>query len=190
MSFEVEQKFRTTDHEAVSKRLLELGAKAGEPLEQEDDYLSHPSRDFAVTGEAFRLRRAGDRNAITYKGPKLEGPTKTRREIEIEFASGAESLAQMRTLFECLGFRPVAIVRKVRTPYHLSYGGREFEVALDQVEGLGTFVEVETIVKGDDELPKAQEAVVGLARELGLTEPEPRSYLKMVLERSAPAPAS
>jgi adenylate cyclase class 2 len=127
----------------------------------------------------------GDHNAITYKAPKLAGPTKTRREIEIEFAAGAESLAEMRALFEFLGFRPVAIVRKVRTPYHLSFGGRELEVALDQVEGLGTFVEVETIVKGDDELAQAQEAVVGLARELGLTEPEPRSYLSMLLERTA-----
>lgn len=183
MRFEVEQKFRAGSHDAVAERLAAMGAEPGPAVDQEDEYLAHPSRDFAQTNEALRLRREGRSNAITYKGPKREGPTKTREEIEIPFAEGSERLAQTRRVFEILGFRSVFVVRKVRTPYHLSVQGRDVEVALDDVEGLGTFVEVEAIADGESDLADAQRVVTELASSLGLTEVETRSYLRMALER-------
>jgi adenylate cyclase class 2 len=183
MWFEVEQKFHAGSHDEVAARLAALRATAGPEVGQEDAYLGHPSRDFAATNEAFRIRRVGDANAITYKGPKRQGPTKTREELEVPFADGPEALEMMRRLFEVLGFRPVHVVRKRRTPYRLTARGRPVEVALDDVEGLGTFVEVETIADGEDDLPEAQGAVTELAAALGLTEVEPRSYLRMALER-------
>jgi adenylate cyclase class 2 len=183
MSFEVEQKFRTDDHDGVAARLAGLGAEPGAPVGQEDTYLAHPARDFAQTNEALRIRRVGRSNAVTYKGPRHAGPTKTREEVQIPFALGAEALAGMRRLFEALGFRPVAVVAKVRTPYHLTLAGRPVEVALDEVSGLGTFVEVEAIAADEADLPRAQQAVLDLARSLGLTEVEPRSYLRMTLEQ-------
>ncbi len=56
------------------------------------------------------------------------------------------------------------------------------EVVLDRAEGLGDFAEVESLSE-ERGLAEAQEAVLALARELGLTEVEPRSYLRMLLER-------
>jgi adenylate cyclase class 2 len=162
-----------------------MGAETGREVEQEDCYLSHPARDFARTNEALRLRRVGEANAITYKGPRREGPTKTREEVEVPYQDGPEGIARMRRLFDALGFRPVHVVRKVRTPYHLVVDGRPVEVALDVVDGVGTFVEVETIADGEPDLPAAQGVVTRLAAALGLTEVEPRSYLRMALERQA-----
>jgi adenylate cyclase class 2 len=187
MRFEVEQKFRAGSLDQVTERLARMGASPGQPLEQEDSYLGHPCRDFAQTNEALRIRRVGGANAITYKGPKREGPTKTREEIEVPFADGPDALDGLRRVFEALGFRPVFVVRKVRTPYHLTEQGRPIEVALDVVEGLGSFVEVETIADGEDDLPAAQRAVTDLARSLGLSNLEPRSYLRMALEHRAAA---
>jgi adenylate cyclase class 2 len=181
MGYEVEIKFRAADHADIERRLLALGAEVGGEVEQEDIYLAHPSRDFALTNEAFRLRRDGPSNRITYKGPKHEGPTKTREEIEVAFADGPEALKQMVRMFDRLGFRPVATIRKVRRPFHLRRDGRAVEVSLDRAEGLGDFAEVEALAEPDD-LPAAQAVVLGLARELGLTEVEPRSYLRMRLE--------
>ena len=113
MGYEVEIKFRDADHAAIERRLLALGAEPGEAVEQEDVYLAHPARDFAATGEAFRLRRDGPRNRLTYKGPKHAGPTKTREEVEVGFDDGAAAWAEMARLLEALGFRPVATVRKI-----------------------------------------------------------------------------
>src|SRR5947209_4778675 len=188
MGFEIEVKFRVADHAELERRLAERGVATGGTAEHQDAYLAHPSRDFAQTGEAFRIRSEGTSNRITYKGPKLGGPTKTREEIEVEFAGGVEAREQLGRAFERLGFRPVAVVRKRRSEYHLEYRGRPMVVALDLAEGLGSFAEVETLVGSDADLAGAQGAVLDLARELGLTEVEPRSYLRMLLEARGDLP--
>ena len=183
MSFEVEMKFRVADPDELLRRVVALGATAEPSLEQEDAYLSHPARDFGQTNEALRIRRVGDWNAVTYKGPRQPGPTKTREEIEIPFLGEPGGYASMLRLFENLGFLPVAVVRKVRRPFHLNVGERLIEVVIDEVEGSGTFAEVETIAGTEAELSEAQAAVLDVAGRLGLSEVEPRSYLSMLLER-------
>lgn len=182
MSLEVEMKFRVENHEALAKALEARGAAPGPESAQADLYLAHPSRDFAQTDEALRLRQDGQENRITYKGPKRGGPTKTREEIEVPFESGPEAREDMARVFERLGFRRVLDVRKHRIPYHVQSGGRDFEVTLDRAEGLGAFAEVEAIARDEADLASVQEAVQELASELGLTEKEPRSYLRMALE--------
>ena len=182
MGYEIEVKFRVADHAELERRLGDRGLAPVSTIEHRDAYLAHPSRDFARTGEAFRLRGEGESNRITYKGPKLGGPAKTREEIEVEFAEGLEAREQLTRAFERLGFRPVAVVRKRRSEYHLEFQGRPMVVALDEAEGLGSFAEVETLVEAESDLPEAQKAVLALAGELGLDEVEPRSYLRMVLE--------
>lgn len=92
MGYEVEVKYRLVDRDQLERRLAEQGAARGPEINQEDVYLSHPSRDFAASNEAFRIRRIGSDNRITYKGPRLSGPTKTREEIEISVTSGDGAL--------------------------------------------------------------------------------------------------
>jgi adenylate cyclase class 2 len=187
MSFEVEMKFRTPGHDGLVERLLALGAEADGEVEQEDAYYAHPARDFARTNEALRLRRVGVSNRITYKGPKLAGPTKTREEIEISFEDGDPAFAQMQRLFETLGFRPIALIRKSRRLFYLDHSGQPLEISLDRADSLGEFVEIEAIAGTDADLVAAQDSVQALARDLGLTELEPRSYLRMLLEQRGAA---
>jgi len=186
MGFEVEVKFRDVDHADLARRLADRGATPTATVDHEDAYLAHPGRDFARTGEALRVRGEGEANRVTYKGPKLGGPAKTREEIEVAFAEGAEARGQVGRVFERLGFAEVAVVRKRRTSYHLEFEGRAMAVELDRAEGLGDFAEVETLAEAD--LAGAQRAVVALAAELGLAEVEPRSYLRMALEASGRLP--
>jgi adenylate cyclase class 2 len=185
VSFEVEIKFRTDSagHAELAQRLAALGAESSPACEQQDIYLSHPARDFAATGEALRLRREDDANCVTYKGPRHAGPTKTREEIEIAFAAGADAHRQMGRVWELLGFRPVAILRKRRQAYRLIHGNRALAVVLDLAEGLGAFAEVEAIAADAADLPATQADVLHLAQVLGLTAVEPRSYLRMALEQ-------
>jgi adenylate cyclase class 2 len=182
MSYEVEVKYRLADPDQLHRRLAARGAAGRPAISQEDTYLSHPSRDFAVTNEALRLRRIGGENRITYKGPRKSGPTKTREEIEIVVAPGHDAWRGLLRLFEALGFLPVATIRKRRTPFHLVAHGYDIEVALDHAEGLGDFAEIETLAATDTDLPAAQAAVLSVAEQLGLTEVEPRSYLRMTLD--------
>jgi adenylate cyclase class 2 len=181
--FEVEQKFRATDLAALRQKLLALGAALAPPIDQADTYFSHPLRDFAQTDEALRLRRVGEHNWITYKGPKIDATTKTRRELELPLAGGTAAFDQFAQLLGLLGFAPVATVRKRRELASLTWQGRTIEVALDQVNGVGSFIELETSA-AESELPAAKGAITSLASELGLTNSERRSYLELLLAGS------
>jgi adenylate cyclase, class 2 len=182
MSYEVEMKFRSADHDRLRRLLLECGAREEPAVEQEDVYLRHPFRDFARTHEALRLRRIGPDNRVTYKGPRHPGPTKTREEIEISFGEGDEAFRDLARLFEILGFQAVGTIRKRRTSFHVARPPLEIEVTLDHVEGLGDFAEIEAIAGAEADLPAGQAAVMSLADQLGLGQVEQRSYLRMWLE--------
>lgn len=185
MGFEIENKYRVTDHETIRGRLIALGAESSGEIEQADHYLAHPARDFARTDEALRIRRLGDDNRITYKGPKHGGTVKTREEVEFACDSGLEGFGKLSRLFEALGFREVAVVRKSRQLYRLKRHGLDLEIALDHALGIGRFVEIETFAANEDAFPIARQAVADLADEFGLRELEPRSYLRMTLESSS-----
>lgn len=178
MALEVELKFAIFDLAALRDRLLAIGAKPQSEVTQSDAYYNHPSRDFAQTDEALRIRSVGEGACITYKGPKIGVAAKTRYELEVPVATATEQ--GYRELLERLGFRSVATVEKVRKEYTLSREEREFSLTIDTVSGLGNFLEVETLAS-ESSRPVAEQAVTRLAADLGLTQREMRSYLEMLL---------
>lgn len=188
--YEVELKFRLTDPAAVEGRLTALGARFSEPTAQVDYYFAHPARDFAATDEALRLRSVGDDVAITWKGPRLAGGTKTRREIELPLGAVAgggpggqhATLDRWTELLEALGFCRVLEVVKRRRPGRVAWDGDDIEIALDSVTGLGDFLELELIAT-PEQVSSAQACVESLAQAIGCGAPEPRSYLELLLER-------
>ena len=185
MPYEVEQKFPAPDLEPVRFALIQLGATVGQTLTQVDTYYAHPVRDFATTDEAFRIRRVDQSNYFTYKGPKLDAATKTRQEIEIPFAEGNQAAEQGDRMLAALGFRRVAEVSKVRQAYHFEYHGHAVEFALDTIDDLGTFVELEIVVADEAAMDSAKDIIHTLTTNLGLTQPERRSYLELLLEKKS-----
>jgi len=180
MKYEVEQKFPVADLADVQSRLTELGAAISPPHEEWDLYFVHPVRNFAQTDEALRIRRKKDFYAITYKGPKIDQTTKTRREIELPLGDTAEVALQWVELLKALGFSPLAEVRKLRCKAWVKWDNRQVEVSLDRVEQLGAFVELELVVE-PAELEEAKAVVASLAERLGLRHSERRSYLELLL---------
>jgi adenylate cyclase class 2 len=183
MHYEVEQKFPLVDRAAIRQRLAELGAEFDRPIEQADTYFAHPARDFAKTDEALRLRQVGELNFITYKGPKLDAQTKTRREIELPLSSGAAAGVQMAEMLLALGFRRVLIVRKRREPGQMLREGQHVQIALDYVERLGDFLELE-LSACEATAQTAKAVLARLVGDLNLHSHERRSYLELLLARS------
>jgi adenylate cyclase class 2 len=181
---EIEMKFPVADFQAIEERLHAWGAKPESPLQEADHYFNAPDRDFARTDEALRVRRIGLKNRVTYKGPRRQGPAKTRTEIEVGLADGAPAAEDFCRLLVSLGYRPTAVVRKQRIGYRFRRGGFDLEVCLDTVEQLGRYVEVE-IVAPEEKLAAAQEILQNVAGELGLANQERRSYLEMVLQKAS-----
>lgn len=184
MAIEVEQKFKSLDPKALNHRLSAFNTGPRETIVQIDRYFAHPNRDFAQTDEALRLRRTGSHNYITYKGPKLDRTTKSRREIELRLPDDDAGANDSAELLLALGFSPVLEVRKRRTHFMVQWQDRSVEVALDEVEGLGSFVELEIIAEPSD-LDAARAVLAGLAAELGLANSERRSYLELLIEQKS-----
>ena len=132
---------------ALRDRLRESADGAPVIHQQQDIYFSHPDRDFKARDEALRLR-VDDGLFLTWKGPKLDPPLKTREEIE--FGLDTDSATATR-LLTALGFEQAATVSKTREQWTLQ-NPCPANICLDNVVGLGWFVEVEVL---------AQEAVVG-----------------------------
>jgi pantoate--beta-alanine ligase len=178
---EIEQKFARADFDAIESKLRALGASGPEVHDEADHYFNAPDRDFARTGEAFRLRRIGPHNFFTYKGPKRQAAVKIRTELEIPLPDGDEAVRQYEDLLGHLGYRSVAVIRKRRVSWSLVREGLSVTVCLDEAEGLGRFAEVE-VLGPDEQSAFAAQALERLGSELGLRDVEPRSYLTMYLQ--------
>jgi adenylate cyclase, class 2 len=181
--YEVEQKFPVSDMPALERRLASLGP-IGAAQREIDVYFAHPARDFAGTDEALRIRRKGESVSITYKGPKVDATTKTRREVDLPLPPGEPTAAAWVGLLKLLGFVPVAEVRKTRRKAHVPWQDRSVEVSLDEVDQVGQYVELELVVE-DDQLDAARASIAALAAELRLEGGERRSYLELLLARRA-----
>src|SRR6266849_2562959 len=88
---EVEMKFPIGDFAAVESQLARAEAQQICTRQDIDQYFNAPDRDFARTDEALRIRSIDSANFVTYKGPKRDAHTKTRMEIEVRLAEGAET---------------------------------------------------------------------------------------------------
>lgn len=172
---EIEIKVRVSDTEAIKNQILKKGGRHSETTVEDDTYYNAPHRDFGETDEALRVRSASGRTTVTYKGPKdtiLGSKIREEQNVNID---DAESFG---TILKNLGFRTVANVKKVREYYTYE----DFSIALDDVEGLGTFIEIELIT--DNEINKAARRVDQLAEELGVTgERISISYLELLLSK-------
>jgi adenylate cyclase class 2 len=185
MRYEVEQKFPVADMAQVERRLAEMGVDVAPRRLEVDLYFAHPAKDFVRTDEALRIRIIGETNCVTYKGPKIDRTTKTREEIELPLPTGPQGYADGRRLLEALGFRPAGEVRKRRRKAKVPWQGRQVEASLDEVDSLGTFVELELIASAED-VESARETIGQLAVSLGLAGSERRSYLELLRITSPP----
>jgi adenylate cyclase, class 2 len=171
MPIEIEAKVRVESFQELRRRLVELGAeRLGVSLERNDLY-DLPGRDLAERGCRLRLRtvrRGGSGPVLTFKGPKLGGRFKSRRELEI----GVSDKATAQRLLEAMGYRPYFSFEKRRESWRVS----GWNIELDLVPLLGRFVEVETA--GVRELDQALAAL-----RLNGLKPITRGYASLLRRR-------
>ncbi len=155
------------------ERIEALGAVLAGVENHHDLYFNSPLRDFRKSDEALRIRIKEQGARLTYKGPKLDLQTKSRLERTVAIDDALE----MEQILLALGFVLSAQVRKRRTKY--SYQG--LTLALDEVEGLGSFLEVEAA--GEADWGEQKEKVLSILGRLGLGESIRSSYLELQEER-------
>ncbi|MBR3156650.1 MAG: class IV adenylate cyclase, partial [Methanobrevibacter sp.] len=139
----------------------------------EDIYFASPIVDFAETDEALRIRTTNNDTFITYKGPKLNEKAKTRKEVEMTI----ESAAKASDIFTEIGFTPARTVKKSRQYYRYE----NFEISLDDVEGLPPYMEIEIALSDSEDYTEAQNRIFKLFEKLDITDGfERTSYMELL----------
>ena len=168
---EIEVKVKA-DLKGVEERLIEEGADFVNEERQIDTYYNALDRDFAETDEALRLRSVGRKNMLTYKGPRFITASKSRKEVTLSV-----SRKPIEDLLSSLGFSRFGQVIKLRRNYRLG----DLSVSLDEVENLGTFMEIEALAEEKD-LEFHEKRVIELLEKLGVSQDEiiRDSYLELI----------
>lgn len=175
---EVERKYRIDNAAFIEKRLFELGYKKAETVNQTDIvYLqkSDSFKTFKVGDPVIRIRKVNDLSTLTFKRAINSEGDAIEHEIRFEPTSEAEEF-----LLE-IGFKKITKVDKVRTEFKLN----DVTVSLDEVMGLGSFVEVEILCgEGEEELAKVKIAEVAKVVGLDPVLIEKKKYDQLVSELS------
>ena len=170
---EVEVKAKIDSFKEMEEKLENIGASKSKTEFQEDIYFASPIVDFAETDEALRIRTTNNDTFITYKGPKLNDKAKTRKEVEMTI----ENSEKAKDIFTEIGFMEVRTVRKNRQYYTYE----NFEISLDDVEGLSPYMEIEIALDDSEDYSQAQDEIFKLFEKLGITDGfERTSYLELL----------
>ncbi len=154
---EIEIKLRVENTEGIIKQLEAKGCVFDFPVKQEDNIFipsSEPTVPVTLGTNVLRIRRQGGKNLFTLKqGQEL---AKIERELEIFDPKALEEIILM------LGFKKIAQINKTRRKCKMD----GLEICVDEVDGLGSFVEVEKITAEDP--GEVQEQLLDFVAKLGV----------------------
>lgn len=174
---EVEIKAKISDKKEAFEKIKELGGIYSHSEKQHDIYFNGTDTDFRKTDEALRIRQIPDgddfKKILTYKGPKLNYETKTRKEVEVVI----EDTDKMAEILVNLGYTPSAIVDKVRRIFKY----KEYTITVDKLNELGYFIEIESVIEDKDDIEKVQANIMEIFKKLDITQGfENKSYLELL----------
>lgn len=107
---------------------------------QVDEYFTPVHRDFLAVRPAvewLRLRNSGGIFSFNYKNWHLDEQGKSHYCDEYE--TKIDDLDQLKKILQVLNFQSLVVVDKLRKIYLY----QDYEIAIDKIEGLGDFVEIE-----------------------------------------------
>jgi len=177
---EIEVKLRANNFEEVEKKLKEKGCVLSEPISQHDVIysLKNSTEEFESAKEGdniIRIRHLKDKAILTLKQQRSN-------ELDnLEYETEVKDPDEMHNILITLGWGPVVEVNKIRKKGKLG----EYEICLDQVEKLGTFVELEKLTRDDANPEEVMEELFTVLESLGLSrkDREIRGYDTLVYLR-------
>jgi adenylate cyclase class 2 len=174
---EVEIKAKIQDPKKAFEKIQNIGGNYDHTEIQRDIYFNGDNKDFKKSDEALRIREIPDDddfiNILTYKGPKLDTETKTRKEIEVTI----ENKEKMTDILINLGYKPSAIVEKTRRIFNYE----EYTITVDKLNKLGYYMEIEYVTDNEEEIKNIQDKIFSIFKKLGITEGfEKTSYLELL----------
>jgi len=158
---EIEVKAVVRDKDQLIAKLTQLGVALGESVVQDDIVFAEDVASFTKfipNANFLRLRTQGGQTILTYKRSEANELSSTEHETVISNPD------EMTAIIQQLGFMEAVRVNKTRRRGRY----RDFEICLDEVGGLGIFIELEKLVDNGDVLV-IQEELFQFLESLGIS---------------------
>ncbi|TSC55658.1 MAG: putative Adenylyl cyclase CyaB [Parcubacteria group bacterium Gr01-1014_18] len=170
---EIEIKLRVKNLHDLEKRLAEKGCVISSPIAQHDVIYSKggdvnawkESKEGDVVLRIRHLASTAEFNLKQQKSSEMDN---------LEYETEVKDPAVLHNILLVLGYTPEVEVKKMRRKGKLG----KYEVCLDEVEQLGTFIELETLTDEDVDPAKVREDLFVELESLGLSrfDEETRGY--------------
>ncbi len=153
MASNIEIKARVSDFAEIRRRAEKLSEKPVEVIPQEDTFFHTPQGRLKL-----RVLAVDRGQLIYYTRPDQEGPK--RSDYHIYFTSNPQNLRRVLEL--AYGIR--GVIRKTRYLYLVG----QTRLHLDEVEGLGQFLELEVVMQEGQSDAQGQAIAAALMASLGV----------------------
>lgn len=177
---EVEMKAKINNNKEAFEKIKEIGGEYSHTEKQHDIYFNAPNKDYKETDEALRIReipRVDDfERILTYKGPKLDSKSKTRKEVEVNI----DDTDNMVEILKSLGFKPSAVVNKIRRIFNYD----KYTITIDKLNRLGYYMEIEYVANKDEDIEEIRNNIIKVFEKLEITSGfERTSYLELLEQK-------
>lgn len=161
---EIEIKIKVENLEEINQQLKEKGCELSDPISQHDVIYSKGGSteewQSAKEGDIIlRIRRMKDAAQFNLKQQR------SGEMDNIEYETEIQDPEAMHKILLLLGYRPEVEVKKMRRKGKLG----EYEICLDEVEKLGSYIEVEKLTSDDANPQKVREELFRVIESLGLS---------------------
>jgi adenylate cyclase, class 2 len=161
---EIEVKLKVDNLQDLENKLLEKGCRLSNPIHQQDFIYSKKGsteewENSKVGHVVMRLRRQDGEAVFNLKQQRSTEMDNIEIETKIE---NPEAIHQILSI---LGYEPQVEVKKVRKKGELG----EYEICLDEVEKLGSYVELEKLTSDDADPVKVVEELLQELETFGLS---------------------
>lgn len=140
---EIEVKAYLKDRQKVLDSLSALGIVLGEPIFQDGTEFAKAGNtlaEYLINDHFVRLRTENGVHNMTVKKDDKDFPLS-----KVEFESKIENREQVEQALMAMGYNPVLRIKKIRQKAKY----KDYEICIDEVEELGSFIEIEKISNED-----------------------------------------
>ena len=166
---ELEKGFVLNDNHLIKEEAIEKGFKLAHEVEETDTYFTDKDKEFVRTRTCLRIRRI-DSNymELTYKA-KSSQDTERYGKKEVNIQIKPTDYEDLVTVLSGLGYIKYVEFTKYRKVYSKKDNNVEYNIMLDNIKGIGDFVEFEIITREDVSNSEREKKLADFIDEFNMT---------------------
>lgn len=166
---ELEKGFVLNDNHLIKEEAIEKGFKLAHEVEETDTYFTDKDKEFVRTRTCLRIRRIDSKYMeLTYKAKSSQNTERYgKKEVNIQIKP--TDYEDLVTVLSGLGYIKYVEFTKYRKVYSKKDNNVEYNIMLDNIKGIGDFVEFEIITHEDVSNSEREKKLADFIDEFNMT---------------------